>query len=261
MLQGLSLKGSPLQRDRLIATGALVTLAALAWVWLAIMAQEMPDPGAAALVAMHAAPWNLGYFLATFLMWVVMMVGMMLPSAMPAILLFTALQRHKNPGARRILPGTAWFTAGYLLAWTAFSLAATFAQWGLATVALLSPAMVGTSPIFGGALFIAAGIYQRTPMKAGCLRYCRSPAEFLVRHRHAGALGPLLTGLEHGLYCTGCCWALMALLFTFGVMNLLWVAVISLFVLVEKLAPATTLSATISAVLMIATGVLLWIPG
>src|SRR6267378_2880420 len=114
-MQRLWPKNLLLQRDRLIATGALVILAALAWVWLVIM------------------------------------VGMMVPSAMPAILLFAALQRHKNPGARGILPGTAWFTAGYLLAWTAFSLAAPFAQWGLATIALLSPAMVGTSPILGGA--------------------------------------------------------------------------------------------------------------
>src|SRR5258706_13521896 len=111
-MQRLWPKNLLLRRDRLIATGGFVILAALAWFWLVIMTQEMPDPGAAALVAMHAAPWNLGYFLATFLMWVVMMVGMMVPSAMPAILLFAALQRHKNPGARGILPGTALFTAG-----------------------------------------------------------------------------------------------------------------------------------------------------
>src|SRR5258706_15230536 len=108
-MQRLWPKNLLLQRDRLIATGALVILAALAWVWLVIMTQETTDPGAAALVAMHATPWNLGYFLATFVMWVVMMVGMMVPSAMPTILLLDALQRHKNPGARGIMHGSAWF--------------------------------------------------------------------------------------------------------------------------------------------------------
>ena len=248
-----------MNRDRLIVTGALAGVVVLSWIALAMMALDMPDPGldANAIATMRPAPWTVGYFTATFIMWVIMMAGMMVPSAAPAILLFDALQRHAHPGERGAFSATAQFTVGYLATWTVFSLAATFAQWGLSAVALLSAAMVGTSPALGGVLFIAAGIYQLTPLKNACLRQCRSPAQFLVQHRRTGRLGPFLMGLKHGAYCTGCCWVLMALLFTFGVMNLLWVAMISVFVLIEKLVPGEALIAKGSALLMMIVGGLL----
>ncbi|HSN20393.1 MAG TPA: DUF2182 domain-containing protein [Usitatibacter sp.] len=218
-----------LKRDRALVAAALALVAVLAWADLFAMAADMDAAG--------PAQWNPGYFAATFAMWAIMMAGMMVPSAAPAILLFAALQRHAGrPSAAPAL----LFAAGYLAAWTAFSLAATFAQWRLSEAALLSGEMRSESAMLAGALFVAAGLYQFSGLKAACLRQCRSPAQFLAEHRRGGPMGPLLMGMEHGLYCLGCCWALMALLFVFGVMNLLWVAALAAYVLLEKLAPAGT---------------------
>lgn len=216
-----------LKRDRALVAAALALVVLLAWADLVAMAADMGSPA--------PASWSVAYFAATFAMWAIMMAGMMVPSAAPAILLFAALRRHAG---RRGSTGALLFAAGYLVAWTAFSLAATFAQWRLSESALLSGDMRAESAAFAGALFLAAGLYQFSPVKGACLRQCRSPAEFLARRRRGGSLGPLAMGIEHGLYCLGCCWALMALLFAFGVMNLAWVAVLGGFVLLEKLAPA-----------------------
>ena len=121
--------------------------------------------------------------------------------------------------------------------WTLFSVAATAAQWGLDQAALLSPMMVATSPALGASLLIAAGVYQMTPAKNACLRHCRSPMHFISEHWRHGVDGAFKMGLEHGAYCLGCFWALMGLLFFGGVMNLLWIAAITLFVLLEKVLP------------------------
>lgn len=272
---------SVLRRDRLVVLAALIALVALAWIYLAQLSSDMPGMAATAagadnmpsmgmgdmkMDAMPAAggampsmlphPWDAGYFLAMFLMWAAMMAGMMVPSAAPAILLFAALQRSGEPDSG-IYRRTALFTGGYLAAWTAFSLVATAAEWGLNDAALLSPMLASTTPILGGLLFIAAGVYQITPLKNACLRQCRTPAQFLVQRRRTGPFGPFVMGIEHGAYCVGCCWVLMALLFAVGVMNLLWVAAIAAFVLSEKLLPAGPLIARIGAALMVGAGVTL----
>jgi predicted metal-binding membrane protein len=244
-----------LGRDRLVILAALAAVVALAWAYLAyiVLAQPAMDMDAVAMGAMSPIVWDGGYFAATLAMWMVMMVGMMLPSAAPTLLLFDALQVHGDTPRHR---ATALFAAGYVLAWSAFSILATTAQWALSAEKLLSAAMIG-QPVFAGVLLMLAGAYQFTPLKTACLRQCRSPAEFLARHYRPGPLRPLSMGLQHGVYCIGCCWALMALLFAFGVMNLLWVAVLAVFVLVEKLTPAGTLIGRIGAVAMIGAGAVL----
>ena len=195
--------------------------------------------------------WDATYFVLMFLMWAIMMVGMMVPSAAPMILLFAAIDRKRRP-SRSPFPGTAVFTLGYLLVWAAFSLVATALQWALSEAALLSPMMAGTSRALGAALFAAAGAYQVTPLKHACLHHCRSPIHFVVGHWRPGTAGALRMGVEHGAYCVGCCWFLMGLLFVGGVMNLLWVAVIAAFVLAEKVAPRGELVARASGALMLA---------
>jgi predicted metal-binding membrane protein len=132
---------------------------------------------------------------------------------------------------------TGLFLLGYLIVWIGFSALAAVAQWILHATALLSPMMVSTSPILGGAILITAGAFQWTPLKNACLTHCRSPLNFLMTGWREGKRGALAMGLKHGAYCTGCCWFLMALLFVAGVMNLWWIAIIAGFVLLEKVAP------------------------
>ena len=180
--------------------------------------------------------WSARDFALMFAMWVAMMIGMMLPSAAPAVLIYAAVARRAARDGRAVAPA-AWFASGYAIAWAGFSLTATFIQWGLERAALLSPALAASSPRFGAALLIAAGVYQLTPWKDACLRHCRSPVHFIAAHWRPGAAGALRLGFAHGLYCLGCCWLLMALLFAGGVMNLLWIVAIALFVLAEKALP------------------------
>jgi predicted metal-binding membrane protein len=229
---------------------------ALAWTYLAyiVLAQPAMDMDAA---AMPAPAWTASYFAATLAMWMVMMIGMMLPSAAPMVLLFDALERQGS-SAGHASGRTALFAAGYLLAWSAFSIVATIAQWGLSSAMLLSAMMTSTSSKLAGLLLVVAGIYQFSPWKTACLNRCRAPAEFLAAHHRSG---PLAMGCRHGIQCIGCCWALMALLFVFGVMNLLWVAVLAIFVLVEKLSPAGVLVGRVGAVLMLSAGVALAMAG
>ncbi|HEX7558149.1 MAG TPA: DUF2182 domain-containing protein [Usitatibacter sp.] len=237
-----------LTRDKAPALVALLALTALAWIVLVDMAAGMGD-ATQAVVA-----WSPGYFAAMCVMWMVMMAGMMIPSATPAILLFSALRRHTGANASR---DTALFAAGYLVAWSAFSLAATALQWALTGTALLSGAMASEGGTLAGALFIVAGAYQFSPLKTACLMKCRAPASFLVEHRRDGALGPLVMGMDHGLYCVGCCGPLMVLLFAFGVMNLLWVAALSAFVFAEKLFPGGRRLGQIGGAVMLGLGLLL----
>ena len=221
-----------LRHERAVVLLALAGVTAIAWLYLFIARQNM-DMSMDAMSDMpgmampFAAPW-------VFAMWWVMMLGMMLPSAAPMILTFAALQRRKRERDQPYVP-TAMFVAGYLVVWGVFSLAATAAQWALQQGALLSPMLALTSPLAGGVLFILAGIYQFTPLKNACLRQCRSPFAFVLNHWRDGSYGALRMGASHGLYCLGCCWVLMALLFAVGVMNLIGVAVIAALVFVEKL--------------------------
>jgi len=188
-----------------------------------------------------------------FTMWAIMMVGMMLPSATPTTLVYAAVARKADREGTPVAPA-AIFVLGYLLMWTVFSLGATAAQWALEAAALLSPMMVSTSPALGGALLIGAGVYQLTPMKDACLEHCRSPAHFISAHWRPGSLGAFRMGIEHGAYCLGCCWILMGLLFVGGVMNLLWIAAITLYVLLEKVLPYGLGRGRFAGVAMIASG-------
>jgi predicted metal-binding membrane protein len=244
-----------LNRDRWVVLAALAAVVALAWAYLAyiVLAQPAMDMDAIAMAAMPPPVWDARYFAATLAMWMVMMVGMMLPSAAPTVLLFDALLIQGDPG-RRDRRATALFAAGYVLAWAAFSILATTAQWVLSEAMLLSAMMTGKSPVFAASLLVIAGAYQFTRWKTACLSQCRSPAEFLVKHRRRGPMGPLLMGLQHGVQCIGCCWALMALLFAFGVMNLVWVAALAIFVFVEKLAPTGPRVGRVGGLLMICAG-------
>jgi predicted metal-binding membrane protein len=188
-----------------------------------------------------------------FVMWAVMMVAMMVPTAAPMILIFAKVNRQRRERQQPFV-STAVFLAGYLLVWSGFSLLATLAQWGLHSAALLSPMMVSTSAVLGGVLLVAAGIFQWTPLKYACLTHCRSPLSFLMTDWREGTRGALVMGLKHGSYCTGCCWFLMALLFVAGVMNLLWVATITAFVLIEKTVPRGDLVGRIAGVILVVAG-------
>ncbi len=203
----------------------------MAWAYLFIESARMGEMAMAEI-----APWSLVHFGMILLMWTIMMAAMMLPSALPMILLFTAVSRKAVSDRLTIAP-VGILVAGYLTIWTAFCVGATGMQWALEQQALLSPLMVATSPILGGLLLIAAGAYQWTNLKAVCLKHCQAPAEYLSEHWQKGVWGAYRMGLKHGLYCLGCCWVLMGLLFVGGVMNLLWIAAIAAFVLLEKTAP------------------------
>ncbi len=198
--------------------------------------------------------WNASALLLLFLMWAVMMVAMMVPSAVPMIQGFVAVNERRRNSSRPVIP-VGVFVLGYIVAWTSFSAAAALAQWGLHRAALLSPMMVSTSPILSGGLLLAAGIFQWTPLKRACLRNCRSPLTFLMSGWRDGTAGAFFMGLHHGAYCVGCCWALMVLLFVVGVMNLLWVAVIALFVIAEKVLPRGELIAHIAGVALVVVGI------
>ena len=191
-----------------------------------------------------------------FVMWAVMMVAMMVPSAAPMVLAFLTVNQRRQTAGRPLVP-VGIFLAGYLAVWTAFSAVATLAQWGLHKAALLSPAMAATSPVLNGGLLIAAGVFQWTPLKRACLKGCRSPLSFLMSEWRDGTAGAFVMGLRHGTYCVGCCWILMALLFVAGVMNLLWVAVIALFVMAEKIFAHGELLGRITGVVLAAAGVAL----
>jgi predicted metal-binding membrane protein len=186
-------------------------------------------------------------------MWWAMMIGMMLPSALPMTLTFATVNRRRRELGTPWVP-TAVFVAGYLLAWGAFSAAATALQLGLERAALMAPMASLSSPLFGGLVFVAAGLYQLTPLKHACLRRCRSPLAFVLERWREGAAGALRMGVEHGGYCVGCCALLMGLLFVGGVMNLLWAAAIAAWVLLEKVLPRGAALARIAGVAAMALG-------
>ncbi len=252
-----------LRRDRLVVGGVLAVITLLAWAYLIYLAQSMS--GMEAMGGMNGMEmvqgsldnsWGTPDFLLMFFMWAVMMVGMMLPSAGPMILAFAGINRRRRQQGSPYVP-TGIFLAGYLLVWAGFSAVATLAQWGLVQAALLSPMMASASPALGGVLLLAAGLFQLSPLKNVCLRHCRTPMGFVTNDWRDGRPGALYMGLHHGSYCLGCCWALMGLLFLLGVMNLLWIAALAAFVLVEKVAPAGVWIGRIAGVGLLAWG--LWL--
>jgi predicted metal-binding membrane protein len=186
-------------------------------------------------------------------MWLVMMVGMMLPSAAPTLLLYAGVVRRSADGART-RARVYQFAAGYLLVWGGFSLAATAAQLLLARTPLLSPMMQLRAGWPGAVLLLLAGGWQLTPWKRGCLQSCQAPAAFIASHWRGGGSGALRMGVAHGAYCLGCCWALMLLLFAGGVMNLWCIAALTVFVMLEKLAPYGAQGGRLSGFLLLAAG-------
>ncbi len=238
-----------LRRDRLIVASALGVIAALAWAYVLWLAADMNMdgmsmsglrmvPAGMGMMAPAATPWSAVEFAFVFVMWAVMMVGMMAPAAAPMILLYAHAGRQGKVSGKP-LAATGWFAAGYFLSWVSFSLAATLVQWMLEREALLDTRMASANFSLGAVVLIAAGIYQWTPIKNACLAQCQSPFRFLMSHGgfRSNVLGCLQLGFLHGTYCVGCCWGLMALLFVVGVMNVLWIALLALLILLEKLTP------------------------
>ena len=270
-MQDSSVLESVLARDRTVVITGLVTVIVLSWIYILLGAgmgmtafemTTMSMPGTSSAMEMtgdsssmssrksvgdtmrmahsammQPAVWTPSYAALMFLMWWIMMVAMMVPSASPMILLFARMQRQQKEKGSPFVP-TSVFTAGYLMTWGAFSVIAAGAQWGFERAGLLSAMMTSTSGLFAGVLLLAAGIYQLTPLKHACLRQCRSPIQFIVHHWRNGLGGAFRMGIDHGAFCLGCCWFLMALLFVGGVMNLYWIVGLALFVLLEKTIPA-----------------------
>ena len=241
-------------RDRTVVLLSLAALTGLAWAYLAVLASGMDATAMSeAMLAPQMQAWSWPHFSMMAAMWAVMMVGMMVPSATPMILLYARVNLRSGSGASGY-GRVAAFVSGYLLLWGGFSVAAALAQVGLEQLALLDPASQKSGPVVGALLLLGAGVYQLTPLKHACLEHCRSPVGFIMQRWRHGSAGALRMGLEHGLFCVGCCWVLMLLLFAVGVMNLAWVAVIAALVLVEKLAPAGPLLGRLTGIGLLAAG-------
>jgi predicted metal-binding membrane protein len=219
-------------------TGLLLVVS---WVWIGAMARDMYGPMTGPSAWMMTARWDPRHLLLLWLMWAVMMAAMMLPSAIPLILLYAATARRRD-GARSAATRSYLLAFGYLTVWGLFSAAATALQRGLSSALLLSPMM-------------EAGVYQLTPLKRVCVTKCQSPLGFLMRHWRPGRAGAFRMGFENGLYCLGCCWALMLLLFVGGVMNLTVILALTAFVAFEKLGPFGERGARISGALLLLVGV------
>jgi predicted metal-binding membrane protein len=243
-----------------------VVLTALAWVDLSWLANDMEMggmdmtgyrmiPAGQALMMPASAPWRPIEFAYVFVMWIVMMIGMMTPSVTPMILIYARVGRQATES--RPFASVAWFAGGYFLAWVAFSLVATSLQWALERAALLTPTMASANNIVAGILLILAGLYQWTPLKDVCLRQCQAPLGFILSHGgfQRTTTSSLALGFRHGASCLGCCWALMVLLFTLGVMSLFWIAALAILVLLEKAVPPGRVISRIAGLAFVVGGV------
>jgi len=269
-----------LKHDRAVVITALVFVSAISWLYvlagagMGMSALEMSSlsmaiasssgssmsmpmtsaMGQAMITMVTPAHWTWAYALLMFGMWWGMMIAMMLPSAAPMILLFATVNRRSQAQDGPYVP-TAVFAGAYLAVWGGLSVIAVALQWGLERAALLSPMMASRNAVFGGALLVSVGAYQLSPLKHACLRHCRGPIDFISRHWRAGPRGAFRMGMHHGLYCLACCWALMALLFFGGVMNLYWIAGLALSVLLEKTIPSGHWLASLTGLGLIVWGV------
>lgn len=241
------------KKSRALVILGIVALAALAWGYMLFLGWHAALDNSASLQTQshHSAS-----FLFVFVMWSVMMVAMMVPSAAPTILMFDTIV-HKRVINKSWFSPTVIFVAGYLAAWTVYSAFAAIGQLWLQNTALISTAVSKSAPIVSGILLIIAGLFQFSPLKYACLKHCRSPIGFFMLHWQNGHRGALAMGLRSGMYCVGCCWAIMVLMFVAGAMNIIWMAVLALFILVEKLMPWERRFSQISGVLMVAWGI--WI--
>jgi len=245
-------------RDRVFISASIVLITALSWGYLVHLDRQMSagmahDKTMAEMGMTMDTPWTAADAFFTFAMWTVMMIGMMAPAAAPVLLIFAGARAKRGD---RATAAALIFALGYLFVWAGFSACATLGQWALHQAAMLSMAMAASNRYLSGAIVIAAGAYQLTPWKGACLKHCRSPLGFLMTHWRDGTLGAFRMGLSHGAYCLGCCWALMCVLFVVGVMNLIWVAALTAFVLIEKIGPAGAIVARIAGAAMLVLGFL-----
>ena len=225
-------------KDKLLIGCGLAAVCGLAWTVMAWQAGAMMSAGAGggAVVNMARLPAALVDFVLIYLMWVVMMAAMMVPGASPMIAVFAAInRRRREEGSPHVR--TAVFLLGYLVVWSVFSAAAAIVQSILDDTGLLTPMMASSSTALSATLFAAAGLYQWTPLKDVCLKHCRSPIGFVLSEWRDGPAGAVVMGFRHGLYCVGCCAAIMGLLFAVAVMDLRWVATITVLVTMERLLP------------------------
>ena len=228
----------------------LVGLAALGWFLIFWSVANMSSPFVALMMPMDTT-WTLNEIIAVWLMWAVMMGAMMLPSAIPMLMVHRRVAAKKDPTVK---DSHHWFLAGYLLCWAVFSAAAAAVQWGFQSADVLSHMLRIRDPVVAGGILIAAGLFQFTSIKAACLHKCRTPIGFLLTDWRSGRSGALLMGLNHGRFCIGCCWALMMVLFVGGVMSLATIAALSSIVLFEKLMPRGEMISKIGGVLLILWG-------
>lgn len=241
------LLAAPRAPTRRAVTSALVVITGLSWAYLVFLSVRMSDMGSPFAMPMTSA-WTRQDAALMWTMWSVMMAGMMLPSAAPMI---SAYARTIRPGRTAPHGSTGLFVAGYLTTWSGFALLATGAQWALHDAALVNAMGVSTSRGLGAVLLLAAGAYQFTRAKQACLRQCRTPLGFLLNQWRNGGRGAIVMGVRHGALCVGCCWALMALLFVLGVMNLWWVALVAAVVLIEKLLPSDAFTRILGGLLLV----------
>jgi predicted metal-binding membrane protein len=245
---------SALQHDRRVMLFVLVAIPLASWTWIVLMARDMYGTMRGASAWMMTSAWDWPHTLLLSVMWAVMMTAMMLPTATPLILLYAAAARRNAEAgspARRVYA----LAAGYVLVWALFSIIATALQRILASALVLTPMMEPAAPTTGAVVLAIAGLYQLTPLKRACLRACRSPLGFMVQRWRGGAAGAFRLGIDHGVYCLGCCWALMLVLFAGGVMNLIVIITLTIWVLVEKIAPFGERTPTASGVALLAIAV------
>ena len=246
---------SIVKRDRAVVIAGVVAVSAIAWAYVIYVAQSNSGDGMSmSMAAGNVHSWTGVDFVLMFVMWSVMMVAMMVPSAAPMLLLFATVNRRRREQSRPFV-STGVFLSGYIVVWSLFAVGATLGNWGLHQASLLGSMMgESSSGYLGGGLLLTAGLFQWSRLKYVCLTHCRSPLSFLMSDWKEGTAGAFKMGLQHGKYCLGCCWVLMALLFVLGVMNLVWIAALAAFVLAEKVAPAGEKVSRVTGVLLIAWG-------
>ena len=229
----------------------LVIIALLAWIYLWIDAGKMNLMSG--MNKIDSSPWLIDAIFANFIMWLIMMIAMMIPSAIPAISLYESMVK-KNAEREIFLPAVWIFVVGYILIWAAFSLIITFVQALFLSLDWINMMLVSKNLFLTSTILIFTGIYQWLPIKSICLDKCRTPLNFFLGNWRKGNSGALIMGIEHGTFCLGCCWALMLLLFLAGVMNLIWVALITVFVFIEKVFPKGNIIGKLAGIVMIIAG-------
>jgi predicted metal-binding membrane protein len=251
-----SIAEAVIKRDRNIVLAGLAAIVVVATYCTINMAQSYNGVAAAMLLLHDHAGHGSDGFLNLFFMWTVMQVAMMSPTAVPMILMHTKIERHRHPEQSPIFPTTLFFL-GYIIVWAVFSAVLAEVQMVLQSTTLLSPQMASASPWLAGGILITAGLFQFSRLKEACLSQCRSPVTYFMLEWRESSTGALQMGFKHGVYCVGCCWVLMALLFVAGVMNLLWMAVITGFVLLEKVMPKGDLFGRVGGAGMVIWGICL----